>query len=198
MQYKGYVGSVEFSESDAKYFGRVRGIRALVSYEGNDIDELAQDFHDAVDDYLTVCRNDETIEIAVDADLYEELSKILGEQGLTPEEAAVMLFEYVAATGTVPPLLMEAYLEEQEWAAAESKRKPFVFHSALSEEEIKANFEGVDVGEGILAALNEVLTSAKKSEDEYDLAVAEQAYAEYIRSGKKSSPVSDFWKELGL
>ena len=35
VEYKGYLGSVEFSEEDALFYGKVLGIRALVSYEGN-------------------------------------------------------------------------------------------------------------------------------------------------------------------
>ena len=34
MEYKGYVGSIEFSESDGVFFGKVQGIRSLISYEG--------------------------------------------------------------------------------------------------------------------------------------------------------------------
>ena len=34
MEYKGYVGSVEFSEEDGLFYGKVMGIRALLSYEG--------------------------------------------------------------------------------------------------------------------------------------------------------------------
>ena len=34
MEYKDYVGSVEFSEKDGVFFGKVMGIRALISYEG--------------------------------------------------------------------------------------------------------------------------------------------------------------------
>ena len=34
MEYKGYVGSVEFSEKDGLFFGKVQGIRSLISYEG--------------------------------------------------------------------------------------------------------------------------------------------------------------------
>ena len=37
MEYKGYVGSVEFSEADGLFFGKVMGIRALVSYEGTNV-----------------------------------------------------------------------------------------------------------------------------------------------------------------
>ena len=35
MEYKGYLGSVEFSEEDEMFFGRVLGIRSLISYEGD-------------------------------------------------------------------------------------------------------------------------------------------------------------------
>lgn len=44
MQYKGYVGSVEFSEADGLFFGKVLGIRALISYEGTNAAELVAVF----------------------------------------------------------------------------------------------------------------------------------------------------------
>ena len=52
IEYKGYMGSVEFSEGDGVFFGKVMGIRSLISYEGNDAKSLEEDFHGAVDDYL--------------------------------------------------------------------------------------------------------------------------------------------------
>jgi len=55
MEYKGYIGSVEFSEEDSLFFGKVNGIRALISYEGTTATELVSDFHSAVDDYLSMC-----------------------------------------------------------------------------------------------------------------------------------------------
>ena len=55
MKYKGYIGSVEFSESDGLLFGSVQGIRSLITYEGTDVHSLVQDFHDAVDEYLEDC-----------------------------------------------------------------------------------------------------------------------------------------------
>ena len=55
MEYKGYVGSVEFSEEDALFYGKVLGIRALISYEGENAADLIADFHGAVDDYLELC-----------------------------------------------------------------------------------------------------------------------------------------------
>jgi predicted HicB family RNase H-like nuclease len=55
MEYKGYIGSVEFSPEDELFFGKVLGIRALISYEGTDAKGLVEDFHDAVDGYLAMC-----------------------------------------------------------------------------------------------------------------------------------------------
>lgn len=55
IEYKGYIGSVEFSEEDCLFFGKVQGIRALISYEGATASELLEDFHGAVDDYLALC-----------------------------------------------------------------------------------------------------------------------------------------------
>lgn len=49
IQYKGYVGSVEFSEEDGIFYGKVMGIRSLISYEGESAKELLDDFHGAID-----------------------------------------------------------------------------------------------------------------------------------------------------
>ena len=56
MEYKGYIGSVEFSEEDCILYGKVMGIHSLISYEGETAKELLEDFHGAVDDYLTLCK----------------------------------------------------------------------------------------------------------------------------------------------
>ena len=55
IRYKGYVGSVEFSEEDGICYGKVMGVRSLISYEGENEKELLNDFHAAVDDYLKTC-----------------------------------------------------------------------------------------------------------------------------------------------
>ena len=60
MEYKGYVGSVEFSEADGVFFGKVQGIRSLISYEGENAKALIRDFHEAVDDYLVLCEEEGT------------------------------------------------------------------------------------------------------------------------------------------
>jgi len=58
MEYKDYIGSAEFSADDDIFFGKVQGIRALISYEGSTVAELTADFHAAVDDYLAMCASE--------------------------------------------------------------------------------------------------------------------------------------------
>ena len=58
IEYKGYIGSVEYSAADQVFYGKVQGIRSLISYEGTNATELIDDFHGAVDDYLSLCREE--------------------------------------------------------------------------------------------------------------------------------------------
>ena len=38
----------------------------------------------------------------------------------------------------------------------------------------------------------------ERIEDEYDIAVANEAYDEYLKSGKKSRPIGELWKDVDL
>jgi len=55
LHYKNYTGSVEFSEEDAVFHGKVIGIKALISFEGDSVSAITNDFHKAVDEYLKFC-----------------------------------------------------------------------------------------------------------------------------------------------
>ena len=61
IEYKGYIGSVEFSKEDGIFFGKVMGIRSLISYEGENATELITDFHNTIDDYLEMCKSENKI-----------------------------------------------------------------------------------------------------------------------------------------
>ena len=56
IEYKGYIGSVQFVEKDRLLYGKLLGIKALISYEGASVEELLSDFHHAVDEYLEYCK----------------------------------------------------------------------------------------------------------------------------------------------
>lgn len=53
-----------------------------------------------------------------------------------------------------------------------------------------AKIHSISLGEAFKQALFE------RIEDEYDIAVAEEAYDEYVKGGCKSTPIEDFWREL--
>ena len=52
LQYRGYAGSIEYSEEDFVFFGKLLDIPDLVSYHGYTSSELTSAFIDAVDDYI--------------------------------------------------------------------------------------------------------------------------------------------------
>ena len=55
MCYKGYYGSVEFSDEDNVFFGRIIGINDHITYEGDSVKGLRHDFEEAVEEYLETC-----------------------------------------------------------------------------------------------------------------------------------------------
>ncbi len=92
MNYKGYTGSVEFSEKDAVFFGKVMGVRSLISYEGTSVSELVSDFHEAVDDYLAACEAEGvppekaykgSLNIRIDMDLHRRAAMLAICSGIT-------------------------------------------------------------------------------------------------------------------
>ena len=57
LKYRGYIGSVDYSEEDNILFGKVLGMsKDAITYEGTTIDELKTDFEGAVDHYLATCK----------------------------------------------------------------------------------------------------------------------------------------------
>ena len=55
LTYKGYIGTVNFSDKDNVFFGKIEGIDGLGNFEGESVKELTNAFHQAVDDYLEYC-----------------------------------------------------------------------------------------------------------------------------------------------
>jgi len=55
LEYKGYSGTVEFSADDETFFGRIAGIRDVVSFEADSVAKLKKSFREAVEDYIETC-----------------------------------------------------------------------------------------------------------------------------------------------
>ena len=56
LEHKGYTGSVEFSNTDEIFFGKIVGIRDLVTFEADTVAKLKKAFKEAVEDYIATCK----------------------------------------------------------------------------------------------------------------------------------------------
>jgi predicted HicB family RNase H-like nuclease len=92
MTYKGYLGSVHYSDEDRVLYGKVEYIRSLISYEGTDVDSLRRAFEEAVDDYLDLCKQagrtpeqpfSGTFNVRTGADLHRRAVLLAKAQGMT-------------------------------------------------------------------------------------------------------------------
>jgi len=55
LTYKGYTTTVQYSEEDGVFFGKLEGISDLIYFESVKAEEINGSFHDAVDEYLEFC-----------------------------------------------------------------------------------------------------------------------------------------------
>ncbi len=55
MTHRGYRARIEFDAEDRLFFGRLAGIRDIITFHGMTVDELENAFKEAVDDYLATC-----------------------------------------------------------------------------------------------------------------------------------------------
>lgn len=58
LEYKDFLGSVEYSDADEVLHGRLEFLRDLVTYEAADAKRLKAAFRAAVDDYLALCESE--------------------------------------------------------------------------------------------------------------------------------------------
>ena len=55
MEYKGYTANIEYSDEDNCFIGHIVGINDIISFEGETVNEIRDDFHNAVNSYLASC-----------------------------------------------------------------------------------------------------------------------------------------------
>lgn len=56
LAYRGYAATVEYDEDDKLWHGTLDGIKDLVNFHAFEIENIEQEFHNAVDDYLYFCK----------------------------------------------------------------------------------------------------------------------------------------------
>jgi len=55
MEYKGYIGNVEFDDEVNIFHGEVINLRDVVTFQGETVTQLRKAFQDSIDDYLEFC-----------------------------------------------------------------------------------------------------------------------------------------------
>ena len=118
LKYKGYIGSVAYSEPDKVFFGKIEGIDGLVNYEGESVQELTAAFKEAVDDYLIFCEEHNckpeksytgTFNVRIAPATHRDIANLAAEEGIT-----INAFVKKALTEAVkrPELGHDSFLQE--------------------------------------------------------------------------------------
>ncbi len=58
MNYKGYIGTVEYDDENRVFTGSVINTRAVITFQGESVDEIEKEFRLSIDDYLSWCKED--------------------------------------------------------------------------------------------------------------------------------------------
>ena len=93
LEYKGYKGSVEYSKADNCLVGKVLGMgRDMILFEGQNIEELYDDFCNGIDSYLEGCKQDGIepkkpysgkLVLRMSSDLHERVAYAAASEGST-------------------------------------------------------------------------------------------------------------------
>jgi predicted HicB family RNase H-like nuclease len=83
LEYKGYVGTVEYDSEARLFHGDVINTRDVITFQGTTVDEIEQAFRDSVDDYLAWCMEEKiapekpysgTFNLRVSPELHKEIA----------------------------------------------------------------------------------------------------------------------------
>ena len=123
LKYKGYIGSVSYSEPDKVFFGEIEGINDLVTYEGESVQELTASFHEAVEDYLIFCEEHNckpeksysgAFNVRVAPSLHRDIANLAAEAGISINAFVKRaLAEAVKHPWVEPGSLVTGYTAEQ-------------------------------------------------------------------------------------
>ena len=56
IEYKGYIGKVEFDDEAEIFHGEIINTRDVITFQGKSVAELTKAFRESIDDYLAFCK----------------------------------------------------------------------------------------------------------------------------------------------
>jgi predicted HicB family RNase H-like nuclease len=102
LEHRGFRGSIEISLDDGIIFGKVLFIEGLISYSGETLSELTQQFCEAVDEYIASCEKrgvepqkpfSGTFNVRVGSELHKQASIVANTKGISLNEFSRSAFE---------------------------------------------------------------------------------------------------------
>ena len=60
MEYKGYLGTVEYDARSKIFHGDITNTRDVITFQGKTVNEIERAFKDSIDDYIAWCREEGT------------------------------------------------------------------------------------------------------------------------------------------
>ncbi|WP_461257966.1 type II toxin-antitoxin system HicB family antitoxin [Treponema sp. R80B11-R83G3] len=58
MNYKGYLGTVEYDDQAKIFHGDIINTRDVITFQGTTVKEIERAFRDSIDDYIAWCKED--------------------------------------------------------------------------------------------------------------------------------------------
>ena len=104
MEYKGYLGSVHYSDDDQCFYGKIEHIRDLISYEGRDVASIRKSFEDSVNDYLKTCKAKHKVpdkpfkgsfNVRISKELHKNTALLASKKGLNLNDVVKVALSYI-------------------------------------------------------------------------------------------------------
>ncbi|PTN09185.1 putative HicB family RNase H-like nuclease [Mangrovibacterium marinum] len=92
LEYKGFLGTVNYSADDRVFFGKVEGINDLVTFEGTTVDELEAAFKEMVDGHIEDCEREGkpleksykgSFNVRLSSELHKRAAQMAAAKGIT-------------------------------------------------------------------------------------------------------------------
>lgn len=109
LEYKGYLGTVEYSSEDQLLFGKVQFVDSLLAYDGNSTADIKESFENAIDSYLEFCKEvgkiaekpcSGTFNVRIGSELHRKVAKEAFTQSLGLNEFIVKALESAVSINT--------------------------------------------------------------------------------------------------
>ena len=92
LAYKGYHATIEYDADDGILVGTVFGIRDTLAFHGSSILEITETFHDCIDTYLAVCKEQGispdkeykgSLNVRIAPELHRKAAIVANQEGIT-------------------------------------------------------------------------------------------------------------------